>query len=149
MSQTTINLIPESPTSIFNYGKWREGFLRDILIGASIFGFIALTANFLTGADTSDLITYSTAFVILLLTVLIPLPYWFKALVFLALEYVLAISGFLDTGLWRFTRFPTSIGYYGLSLIFTPCGHHFHNRGNSYYCAIRVVDPSFADPTHE
>ena len=115
MSQTTVNLIPESPSSIFNYGKWREEFLRAILIGASIFGFISLAANFLTGADTSDLITYSTAFVILLLAVLIPLPYWFKALVFLALEYVLAISGFLDTGLWGDSR------VFLLALVITAC----------------------------
>ncbi len=115
MSQSTINPIPESPSSIFNYGKWREEFLQAILIGASIFSFIALTANFLTGPNTSDLITYSTAFVILLLTVLLRLPYWFKALVFLALEYILAISGFLDTGLWGDSR------VFLLALVITAC----------------------------
>jgi len=115
MNQTVSNSTVESSSSIFNYGKWREGFLQAILIGAGIFGFIALTANFISGASPSDLITYSTAFAILLLAILIPFPYWFKALVFLILEYALAISGFLDTGLWGDSR------VFLLALVVTAC----------------------------
>jgi GAF domain-containing protein len=104
MSQNTINPTAKSPSSIFDYGNWRKEFLQAILVGASVFGFIALVANFITGADPSDLITYSSAFVILLLTTLIPFPYWLKAMVFLVLVYALGISGFLDTGLWGDSR---------------------------------------------
>ncbi|HUI90479.1 MAG TPA: GAF domain-containing protein [Anaerolineales bacterium] len=104
MNQTSNRTTAETPSSIFNYGKWREGFLQAILIGAAIFGFVALSANFVTGATSSDLITYSTAFAVLLLATLIRFPYWFKAVVLLALVYALAISGFLDTGLWGDSR---------------------------------------------
>src|SRR5271169_4334502 len=106
MNQTKINAATSTrvTSSIFDYGNWREGFLQAILIGAAGFGFIALMANFVTGADTSDLITYSAAFVILLITTLIHFPYSAKAIVFLTLVYALAISGFLDTGLWGDSR---------------------------------------------
>ncbi|MFZ1041815.1 MAG: GAF domain-containing protein [Anaerolineales bacterium] len=104
MSQNTINPTAKSPSSIFDYGNWRKEFLQAILVGASVFGFIALVANFITGANPSDLITYSSAFVILLLTTLIPFPYWLKAMVFLILVYALGVSGFLDTGLWGDSR---------------------------------------------
>ncbi len=109
-----------SASSIFDYGKWRAGFLQSILIGAAILGFVSLAANFLTGAATSDLITYSAAFVILLLVTLIPLPYSIKASVFLALIYALAISGFLDTGLWGDSRVFLLALVIVASLLFSP-----------------------------
>lgn len=106
MNQTTTNVKTTTgvTSSIFDYGNWREGFLQAILIGAAVFGFVALMANFVTGADTSDLITYSVAFGILLIATLIHIPYSAKAIVFLTLVYALAISGFLDTGLWGDSR---------------------------------------------
>ncbi|HUH98000.1 MAG TPA: GAF domain-containing protein [Anaerolineales bacterium] len=120
MNQTTTSNTAEAPSSIFNYGKWREGFLQGILIGAAVFGFISLAANFATGATSSDLITYSAIFVMLLVTTLVRFPYWLKAVVFLALVYALAISGFLDTGLWGDSRVFLVVLVIMACLLFSP-----------------------------
>jgi GAF domain-containing protein len=111
---------PNIQSAIFDYGKWREEFIQSILIGAAIFGFIALVANFLIGASTTDLTIYSTTFIVLLLAILFRLPYWLKAGVFLTLIYALAISGYLETGIWGDSRLFTIALVIIACLLLTP-----------------------------
>ena len=141
MSQTMTNPTAKSPSAIFDYGKWRNEFLRAILIGASVLGFIALAANFIAGACTSDLITFLAAFVILLLTTLIPFPYWLKAMVVLVLVYALGIQRLFRYGTWgRFTHFHACFSHYGLPSIFTAGRYYFHNHWNTDHNWIRMAD---------
>ncbi|MGA7194825.1 MAG: hypothetical protein WBW94_14455, partial [Anaerolineales bacterium] len=109
-----------SSSSVFDYGKWRQGFLQAILFSASAFGFISLAANFLTHASEIDLIIYSAAIIILLLVTIIPFPYTFKANVFLVLIYAIAISGFLETGIWGDARIYLLAFVIMASLLFSP-----------------------------
>jgi GAF domain-containing protein len=120
MNQTAPKSNPESSAAAFNYGRWREGFLRAILIGAAIFGFIALAGNYLTQASVTDLAIYSTVFGILLLSILIRFPYWLKAGVFLVLIYAIILSDFWDSGIWGASRVYMLVLVVMASLLFSP-----------------------------
>jgi GAF domain-containing protein len=120
MNQTAPKSNPESPAVIFNYGRWREGFLQAMLIGSALFGFIALAGNYVTQASYTDLVIYSTAFGILLLTILIPFPYSLKAWVLLVLIYAIVLSDFWDEGIWGGGRLYMLVLVVIASILFSP-----------------------------
>jgi GAF domain-containing protein len=120
MNQSAPKSNPESSAAAFNYGRWRESFLRAILIGAAIFGFITLAGNYLTQASLTDLAIYSTAFGILLLAILIRFPYWLKAGFFLVLIYAIILSDFWESGIWGAARVYMLVLVVMASLLFSP-----------------------------
>jgi GAF domain-containing protein len=77
--------------------KWRTRFLRTTLIGACIFGLIALVP-----AITSSLVVYSAlyiiAYIVILLATFLPVHDNFKAGTLIALVYFLSVSGITETG---------------------------------------------------
>ena len=120
MNQTAPGSLRESSAATFNYGRWREGFLQAMLIGSAIFGFITLVGNFVTQPSVSDLVIYSTVFGILLLTILIRFPYWFKSGVLLVLIYAVILSDFWDEGIWGGGRLYMLVLVVMASILFSP-----------------------------
>jgi GAF domain-containing protein len=88
----------------FSFQTWRENFVRIILIWASIFGFLAFVATFFNSNDLFYEIVYASAYAILLAVTFIRLPYLLRAGVFLALMYILGLSGLFETGIWGDAR---------------------------------------------
>ena len=93
-----------------------------MLIGSAIFGFIALAGNFVSRSSVTDLVIYSTVFVILLLTILIRFPYWLKASVLLILIYAIILSDFWDEGIWGGGRLYMVVLVVMASILFSPRG---------------------------
>lgn len=78
---------------------WRENFLRVLLRGTIIFSLVALIAVFFTYKEAAFLIGFSTAYVILVVATIAPLPYWLRAGIFVSIFYLLGVSGLLETGI--------------------------------------------------
>ena len=120
MNQTAPKSNQESSTAAFQFGRWREGFLQAMLIGAAIFGFMALAGYFVTQSSLTDLVIYSTVFGILLLTILIRFPYWLKAGVLLILIFAIILSDFWDEGIWGGGRLYMVVLVVMASILFSP-----------------------------
>ena len=120
MNPTAPKSIQESSAATFEFGRWREGFLQAMLIGAAIFGFMALAGNFVTQSSLTDLVIYSTVFGILLLTILIRFPYWLKAGVLLILIFAIILSDFWDEGIWGGGRLYMVVLVVMASILFSP-----------------------------
>ena len=101
---TEIN--PTNPTNLatFSFQSWRENFIRIILICASVFGLVAYVATFFNANDFIYEAIYTIAFACLLVVTFIKLPYVLRAGVFLALMFVLGLSGLFETGIWGDSR---------------------------------------------
>ncbi len=96
-------LSKRTSASLFDYGSWRNNFLRNTLIGASIFGLVALAPTFFSAAPIYIAID-AAAYAILLLVTFARLPYRLRAGTLLALIYVLGLSGLFETGIWGDAR---------------------------------------------
>jgi GAF domain-containing protein len=95
-----------NPTGVntFSFQTWRESFVRIILIWASVFGFIAFVATFFNSNEPLYEFVYAAAFASLLAVTFIRMPYLLRAGVFLALMYILGLSGLFETGIWGDAR---------------------------------------------
>lgn len=84
---------------IFVLDDWREQFLQRILIIAAVLGIFAVPPALLS---TDNLILqgiYIGAFAVLVATIVIRLPYLFKAGIFVALPLILGISSMVNAGI--------------------------------------------------
>jgi GAF domain-containing protein len=90
--------------SSFSFQTWRENFVKVILIWASIFGLVAFTASLFNSNDSIYKAVYAAAYACLLAVTFIRLPYVVRAGVFLALIYILGLSGLFETGIWGDAR---------------------------------------------
>lgn len=79
--------------------EWRNRFLRSLLIGAAIFGLIALIPAFFSTPDPTLILVYMASYVALLVIIFVPFPYRIRAGVFLFLLLALGISGLLEIGI--------------------------------------------------
>ena len=95
--------IPSNPSS-FSFQTWRENFVRIILIWASGFGFIAFVVSFFNSNALIYETVYAFAFVCLLVVTFVRLPYLLRTGVFIALMYMLGLSGLFETGIWGDAR---------------------------------------------
>lgn len=79
--------------------NWRERFMRPMLIGAVIFGFIALVLGILTNQGLFQNTVFISAYLLLVAVTFLPLPYGAKMSVFLLIVYGLGLSELLSTGI--------------------------------------------------
>lgn len=96
-------LSKKSSAALFDYGSWRNTFLRTTLIGTSVFALIALIPTFFSAAPIYIAID-AAAYVILLLITFARLPYRLRAATLLALAYILGFSGLFEAGIWGDSR---------------------------------------------
>ncbi len=89
----TLSAAPYSPE------EWRERFLRPLLIGAAIFGLIALIPALFSTPNQTLILLYIVSYVILLASIFLPFPYPVRASVFLFLILAIGISGMLENGI--------------------------------------------------
>ena len=88
----------------FSYTNWRASFLRITLIGACIFGLAALIPGITTAAAPIYAAVYIALYLALLLVAVINFPHSIKAGMFIALVFLLGVSGLLETGIWGDSR---------------------------------------------
>jgi len=79
--------------------EWRNRFLHSLLVGAAIFGLIALVPAFFSTPDQTLILVYIASYATLLVVILIPFPYKIRAGVFLFLLLALGASGLLEAGI--------------------------------------------------
>jgi PAS domain S-box-containing protein len=90
-------------TAAFSFLRWRENFLRLVLIGASIIGAFAAIFSSLDaiGYGQNNLaIYYIVVWLVIVMITVGRWPYWLKACVFLFLAYILGLSGLLESGMF-------------------------------------------------
>ncbi|HUM24935.1 MAG TPA: hypothetical protein PKN81_01795, partial [Anaerolineales bacterium] len=63
----------------FSYTRWQASFLQATLIGACVFGLLAIIPAVLGTADPILIGIYIGAYIALLLITILPAPYTFKA----------------------------------------------------------------------
>ena len=97
MNQSTDNIE-------FSYTNWRASFLRVTLIGACIFGLAALIPGITTATAPIYAAIYIVLYLALLLVTIINFPHSIKAGMFIALVFLLGVSGLLETGIWGDSR---------------------------------------------
>ena len=83
----------------FSYTRWQASFLQATLIGACVFGLLAIIPAVLGTADPILIGIYIGAYIALLLITILPAPYTFKAVTLAGLLFLLGISGLLETGI--------------------------------------------------
>lgn len=88
----------------FSYTDWRNGFLRVTLIAASVLGLAALIPGVTTAAAPIYIAVYIGLYLALLLVTILNFPYSIKAGIFVALFFLLGLSGLLETGIWGDSR---------------------------------------------
>lgn len=85
-------------TTEHGYTKWRAGFIRTMLIGASIFGLAALIPAILSSPVVYRII-YVVIYAIVLLVTFLPASYNIKAGTLITLLFGLAVLGMTETGI--------------------------------------------------
>ena len=79
--------------------KWRDSFLRRIMLGAVILGFLAILATFLFPIDPILITVYVGAYLVVVAAAFIRMPYLLRAGILLFLIYVIAINNILKFGI--------------------------------------------------
>ncbi len=90
---------PGTPAVSGVYGNWRERFVRPMLIGALVFGFVALILALTTNQGVVQNSVFITAYVLLVLVTFLPFPYPARMGVFLFVVYALGLNELLSTGI--------------------------------------------------
>jgi GAF domain-containing protein len=104
MSETrTPTAIPNSLTEgQYVYANWREHFVRPMLLGAMVFGLIALVPALISQQNlvigTIDTV-FVGAYVVLIALTVVQFPYWLRMGAFIMVVYVLGISELFSTGI--------------------------------------------------
>ena len=96
--------------------NWRERFLHAVMIGALIFGFIALIPNIRQAPNKTFVALYIIAYALLCVITFINLPYKFRAGTLLFLFYALGTIGLIQDGLWGDARL-FFLAFIGMSLL--------------------------------
>ncbi|MBV5350215.1 hypothetical protein JZU71_03455, partial [bacterium] len=91
MNQTTDNIE-------FSYTNWRASFLRVTLIGASIFGLVAVIPGVLGATIPLYAWLYIGAYLVLLLLTILPVPSSIKAGTLISLIFSLGVLGLTESG---------------------------------------------------
>ena len=109
----------QAPAEI-SYARWRNRFLQSLLVGACVFGLLAVVPAVMGSANLAFSVIYVSAYLVLVATTVIRLPYWVKAGILLALVFGIGVSGLLDTGIWGDSR-TFMIGFIVLAtMLFSP-----------------------------
>jgi len=92
-----MNQTPE--TIEFSYTNWRVSFLRTTLIGASIFGLVAVIPGVVGAANPVYAGLYLGAYLALLVLTFAPVPSSLKAATLVLLVYLLGVLGLVESGI--------------------------------------------------
>jgi GAF domain-containing protein len=108
----TGSLTKSIPAAAIAYDSWRERFLRTIMIGALVFGLIALILNILQAQNKIFITLLIIAYAILAVITFANLPYKFRAVTVLVIFYAIGIVALMQDGAWGGARllFLTFIG---------------------------------------
>jgi GAF domain-containing protein len=91
---------PQSGSEFFSYEQWRERFLRVVLQGACILGFIAIALYLFTpSSPLYKLLAVATYGILVLVTLFTRLSYNIRAGVFLFLLFFAGVSSLFDYGI--------------------------------------------------
>src|SRR5574341_1945176 len=86
-------------TTQFVYQNWRANFARPMLIGALIFGLVALIPALLSAQSYILSVIFISAYLILVAITVIQFPYWLRMGAFLFIVYALGLSELSSTGI--------------------------------------------------
>ncbi len=90
----------QSPDNMeFSYTNWRTSFLRVTLIGASIFGLVAVIPGILGATSPLYAWLYAVVYLILLLLTILPVPSSIKAGALISLIFSLGVLGLTESGI--------------------------------------------------
>ena len=111
---------PREQAPEISYARWRNRFLQSLLVGACLFGLLAVPPAVMGSANLAFSIIYVAAYLVLIATTVVRLPYWVKAGILLVLVFGIGVSGLLDTGIWGDSR-TFMIGFIVLAtMLFSP-----------------------------
>ncbi len=116
MTQETPTPVPETAT--FYHERWLEAFLRLILRASAVVGILLIIAAVATNTQLILLITYSTAYVVLIVALLARLPYRIRAFLFLSILFLMGVAGLLELGIRGDSRVFFSILIIMASILF-------------------------------
>ncbi|MCA1899944.1 MAG: GAF domain-containing protein [Chloroflexi bacterium] len=83
----------------FSYTRWRARFLRNTLIGASVFGLAAVIPGILGATSPLYAWLYAGAYLLVLTLTFLPAPVTAKAFLLIGLVFALGILGLSETGI--------------------------------------------------
>ena len=86
-------------TTQYVYKNWREKFVRPMLIGALVFGLIALVPALLTNQGFIQNTVFISAYLVLIVVTFVEFPYWLRMGVFLLIVYALGLNELFSTGI--------------------------------------------------
>lgn len=86
-----------SSTIEFDFQRWRERFLKEILYVVAIIGFIGVLVYVLTSNNVTYNIIAGVMYVIFLFFVLLKIPHNVRSIFFLIIIYATALTALLDT----------------------------------------------------
>jgi GAF domain-containing protein len=81
------------------YQSWRANFVRPMLIGALIFGLLALVPALLTNQGPIQNTVFIASYLILIAVTFVRFPYWARMGTFLFIIYALGMNELLSTGI--------------------------------------------------
>jgi GAF domain-containing protein len=81
------------------YKNWRENFVRPMMIGALIFGLIALIPALLTNQGFIQNTVFIVSYVLLVIITFVRFPYWVRMGAFLFVIFGLAMNELFTTGI--------------------------------------------------
>jgi PAS domain S-box-containing protein len=102
MQGSNLDSLESSQSAVSLHERWRENFLRLVLIGATILGFVVAVISSLdvVQAGTPQLaFVYGGAWIVLLVITIHRWPYQVRAGILLTVIYGIALSGLLENGM--------------------------------------------------
>jgi len=89
-------------SAVFSHERWRENFLRLVLIGATVIGLVAAVLSSIDVAKAGNpqlAFVYGAAWIVLLVITLRRWQFHVRAAILLAIIYALGVSGLLENGM--------------------------------------------------
>jgi len=94
------SIIPDSlSTEQYVYANWRGNFVRPMLLGALVFGLIALVPALLSQQNLVLDGIFIGAYLVLIILAVFQFPYWLRMGAFVVTVYALGISELFSTGI--------------------------------------------------
>ncbi len=94
------SVIPDSLSAEqYVYANWRENFVRPMLLGAMIFGLIALVPALISQPNIIVDGVFVGAYIILIALAILQFPYWLRMGAFILIVYALGLSELFSTGI--------------------------------------------------
>jgi PAS domain S-box-containing protein len=102
MESGKTNLSEPLQTAAFSITRWRESFIRLVLIGATVIGLVTAVVSDLDMINKGNYFlayVYSAIWLLVLIITVRRWPYWLRSGTFLFVFYALGVSGLLENGM--------------------------------------------------